>query len=128
MPEVIVNLLAVFVATVAGMMAGALWYGPLFGKAWMKEVNIDPAKLKSDQMKKAYLLTGLATFIQAIILAGLMSLTGMQTASGGIIVGLLGGVGFTATTKAKLEKTSHENKFEKNSRTLLLHSTNKGAS
>src|SRR3989344_6427893 len=92
------NLLAVFVATVAGMMAGALWYGPLFGKAWMKEVNIDPAKLKSDQMKKAYLLTGLATFIQAIILAGLMSLTGMQTASGGIIVGLLGGVGFTATT------------------------------
>ena len=33
MPQV--SLLATLVATVAGFVLGALWYGPLFGKTWM---------------------------------------------------------------------------------------------
>jgi hypothetical protein len=32
MPEI--SLLATLVATVAGFVLGALWYGPFFGKAW----------------------------------------------------------------------------------------------
>lgn len=30
----------VLVAAVAGFVVGGLWYGPLFGKAWMKERGI----------------------------------------------------------------------------------------
>jgi hypothetical protein len=33
MPQI--SLLATLVATVAGFVLGALWYGPLFGKVWM---------------------------------------------------------------------------------------------
>ncbi|MBA2459694.1 MAG: DUF1761 family protein, partial [Gemmatimonadales bacterium] len=30
-----VSLLAVLVATLLGFVLGGLWYGPLFGRAWM---------------------------------------------------------------------------------------------
>ncbi len=33
MPEI--NLLAVFLASVASFVIGGIWYGPLFGNAWM---------------------------------------------------------------------------------------------
>jgi hypothetical protein len=38
MPEV--SLVATLVATVLGFGLGALWYGPLFGKAWMAAVGL----------------------------------------------------------------------------------------
>ena len=34
-----VSLTATFVATLAGFALGALWYGPLFGRAWMNAVG-----------------------------------------------------------------------------------------
>lgn len=40
--------LAMGVSLVAAFVIGSLWYGPLFGKAWMKLVNIknpDPSKM-----------------------------------------------------------------------------------
>lgn len=49
-----VSLVAILVATVLSFVLGGLWYGPLFGKAWMAEngfteesikKNFNPAKL-----------------------------------------------------------------------------------
>jgi hypothetical protein len=51
MPEI--SLLATLVATVAGFVLGALWYGPLFGPAWTTALGrsrddsrreVDPAR------------------------------------------------------------------------------------
>jgi hypothetical protein len=43
MPEI--NWLAAIVAGIAGFFVGGLWYSPmLFGKIWMAETGIDPAK------------------------------------------------------------------------------------
>lgn len=43
MPEI--NWLAAIVAGIAGFFVGGLWYSPvLFGKIWMTETGIDPAK------------------------------------------------------------------------------------
>ena len=36
-----VNWLAIVAGMVANMVVGALWYGPLFGKRWMKELGDD---------------------------------------------------------------------------------------
>ena len=36
------------VATVLGFMLGALWYGPLFGKAWMAAVGLTPEQIRQD--------------------------------------------------------------------------------
>lgn len=37
-----VSLIAVLVATIVRFILGAFWYGPLFGKPWMKEIGADP--------------------------------------------------------------------------------------
>jgi len=43
MPDV--SLLATLVATLLGFALGALWYGPLFGKAWMAAVGVTREEL-----------------------------------------------------------------------------------
>ena len=42
-----INWIAVAVATIVTFALGALWYGPLFGKAWLKATGLDPEKLGS---------------------------------------------------------------------------------
>jgi hypothetical protein len=37
--EVDINVLAAIVATIAHQVLGFLWYGPLFGKLWLREVG-----------------------------------------------------------------------------------------
>src|SRR5689334_18275506 len=44
MPQV--SLVATLAAAVAGMMLGALWYGPLFGKAWISALGVGEDELK----------------------------------------------------------------------------------
>ena len=34
-----VNFLAIIVCAVVSMIVGTIWYGPLFGKKWMKHFN-----------------------------------------------------------------------------------------
>lgn len=36
-----VSWIAVIASTVAAFVLGALWYGPLFGKPWMREMGVD---------------------------------------------------------------------------------------
>lgn len=43
-----VSLLATVVATVLGFVLGALWYGPLFGKSWMRAVGVTREDLMRD--------------------------------------------------------------------------------
>jgi hypothetical protein len=40
------------------MAVGALWYGPLFGKAWMEEAGMTIEKIEDANMAKIY---GVAT-------------------------------------------------------------------
>jgi hypothetical protein len=39
--------LAILAASVAGFGVGGLWYGPLFGKAWMKARGLDAEQAKA---------------------------------------------------------------------------------
>lgn len=41
--EIKVNILAILVAVVVNFILGFIWYTPLFGKAWGKEMGYDPA-------------------------------------------------------------------------------------
>jgi hypothetical protein len=42
-----VNWLAILVAALAGLAVGGIWYGPLFGKAWMRESGVTMEKVRS---------------------------------------------------------------------------------
>ena len=39
-----INYLAVIVAAIVGFSIGSLWYGPLFGKTWNREVGFREEK------------------------------------------------------------------------------------
>jgi hypothetical protein len=52
MPEI--NYVAILVAAIASMVVGGIWYGPLFGKLWMKGMGWDPSDHEHmAKMKKA---------------------------------------------------------------------------
>lgn len=72
-----VNLWAVVVCGIASMLIGWVWYGPLFGKAWMQSAGIDmsmmndPARRKEMQSKTG---PGYAImFVGALVMAYVMA-------------------------------------------------------
>jgi multidrug transporter EmrE-like cation transporter len=64
-----INHLAVFAATISAFVLGGIWYGPLFGKAWMKENGFSEETLKGANQGKIYGLAFLWTLIMAYNLA-----------------------------------------------------------
>ena len=63
MPEI--DWIAVVAATVVGFVLGGLWYGPLFGKAWLAEMG---GEVKQRMGKPVLFgVTILLTFIAALV-------------------------------------------------------------
>jgi len=42
MNEIHINMLAIAIAVVANFLLGFIWYTPLFGKIWGREMGYDP--------------------------------------------------------------------------------------
>ena len=69
-PDIILNPLAIGVAIIINVVIGSLWYGPVFGEAWGKE--IDPFgtwKPKSKANIKAMVLMVIGSLFTAFVLA-----------------------------------------------------------
>ncbi len=64
-----VNWLAVVISTVSAFVVGGIWYGPLFGKAWMNEMGYTEDDLKDANMVKIYGTAFVLEFIIALQLA-----------------------------------------------------------
>lgn len=67
------NLLAILVAAAAGFLVGGVWYGPLFGKAWMQEHGFSEDDLKNANMLKIYGLTFAFSLLSAVFLGHLLA-------------------------------------------------------
>jgi len=86
------NYLAVLVAAVVYWLLGAVWYGMLFNKAWMRLEAIPQAQI--DAMKGAavaipYVVTFVLNLIIAFVLAQLCSWRNATTAATGASLGVL---------------------------------------
>lgn len=68
--ELKVNIIAILVAVVVNFFLGFIWYTPLFGKAWGKEMGYDP-DMKPDKslMMKGMLFMIIGNFLFAWVLA-----------------------------------------------------------
>ena len=68
--ELKINMLAVLVAVVVNFFLGFIWYTPLFGKIWGKEMGYDPA-MKPDKsvMIKGMAFMVIGNFLFAFVLA-----------------------------------------------------------
>jgi len=65
-----INMLAVAVTVVACFILGFLWYTPLFGKAWGKEMGYDPnEKVDNSVMIKGLAFMVIGNFLFAWVLA-----------------------------------------------------------
>lgn len=51
------NYSMLFVAALVPMIIGFVWYGPLFGNAWMKEMNFTKESLEGQNMIKVFILS-----------------------------------------------------------------------
>jgi hypothetical protein len=92
-----INYWAVLVGGIVNMVVGGLWYGPLFGKMWMKGMGWDPNdKERMARMKKAANWSYPQMFITALIMVWVFAhvLEAFRIAlpdMGGIAAGLQGG-------------------------------------
>jgi hypothetical protein len=67
------NLLAILAAAATGFLIGGLWYGPLFGKAWMAEHGFTEAQLRGGNMLRIYGLTSAFSVLSAVFLGHLLA-------------------------------------------------------
>lgn len=90
-----INWLAIIVASLAGFVVGGIWYGPLFGKAWMKETGTTEEDIKQSNMAKTYGITWVLTLIIAVNLGFFFNDPSIG-ASEGALYGFFTGFGFIA--------------------------------
>jgi hypothetical protein len=70
MEELQINMVAVLVAVVANFVLGFLWYTPLFGKAWAKELGFDTSvKPASGELAKGMIFMVIGNFLMAYVFA-----------------------------------------------------------
>lgn len=64
-----INWLAVIAAALSAFIVGGIWYGPLFGKAWMEAFNITEQDMANRNMPMVFGLALLLSLVAAINLA-----------------------------------------------------------
>jgi len=119
MAQPVINYLAVVAAAVASIVLGFLWYGPLFGKQWMKLMNFDMSvnrkaiseharkslifdKKKLEEAKKkgmtqTYVLMTVSTLVMSYILAHFVDYLDAIDVTGALQAAFWLWLGFIAT-------------------------------
>jgi MFS family permease len=89
-----INWIAVLVAALAAFMVGGIWYGPLFGKTWMKERGLTEDELKQGNMGLIYGSAFLLSVISAVFLGHLLAHFGPVSARSTLMISLGVAIGF----------------------------------
>ena len=92
------NWWAIFVATIAAFVLGGIWYGPVFGQAWLNALGKKQEDLKPSPTP--FVISFFTSLLTCVILAAIMNTLGMQTLADGLVLGALVGLGFIATAMA----------------------------
>lgn len=98
-----INIVAVLVAAIAAFVLGFLWYGPVFGNAWIRMMKIPKAEVDAMKAKGmgAMLPHMAAGFVQQIVIAGVLALLlarlGVADAMGAAGLAILIWFGFVAS-------------------------------
>jgi hypothetical protein len=82
-------------AAIASMVLGFLWYGPIFGKMWMKMMGMKMADMKKAQAKGMTMQYGLmfvGSLVMAYVLAHALVFASAYTKTSGISAGLMVGM------------------------------------
>jgi hypothetical protein len=94
-----VNIFAALLTGVLSMALGFLWYGPLFAKAWMKEVGLKEEDIKNGP-GIGYMLAFLCATMIGLVASLVVHLTYTTNILNGALLGLALAFGFVATSFA----------------------------
>lgn len=86
-----VNYLAIVVAAVLSMVIGSVWFGPLFGKPWMKLMGMSKESMKDmkpQAMMKLYGIQFVGSLFMAFVLAHSLVFAKAYLGESGISAGL----------------------------------------
>ena len=92
------NWWAILVATVLAFVLGGLWYGPLFGKAWLAAMGKTEDEIEPSP--SPVIISFFTALVTAITLAWLVYALSITGWGAGALLGLVTGVGFIATAMA----------------------------
>jgi hypothetical protein len=94
-----INYLAIIVAALSSFMVGWIWYGPLFGKIWMKLHGFTEEELKNSSMSMPVIMVVnyIATAMAALAIA--MFIGPEATAGFGIFAGLMIAIFWIGTSR-----------------------------
>ncbi len=108
MQAIPINYWAVLVAAIANMVLGALWFGPLFGKLWMKLSGMTPEQIAAcatdkdakKGMGKSYALMAVGSLVMAFVMAHALVFASAYMKVSGVSAGFMAGfwnwLGFVA--------------------------------
>lgn len=100
-----VNYLAILASAVLSMVIGSLWYGPLFGKVWIKlmgwsKSDIEKGKSDKASMMKSYGIQLIGSLAMAFVLSHALvfakAYLGSEGVSAGLQTGFWNWLGFVA--------------------------------
>ena len=94
-----INFLAVGVSALTAFIIGGVWYGPLFGKIWMRENGYTEDDLKDANMAQIYGTSFLLTVIIGLNLAYFLQGSAPDFVWG-MTVGAMTGLGFASMSMA----------------------------
>ncbi|HKZ49471.1 MAG TPA: DUF1761 domain-containing protein [Candidatus Nanoarchaeia archaeon] len=102
LPAFDVNYIAVIVAAVVSFLFGFLWYGPMFGKQWMKMMGFTDKSMKSmkTSMGKSMAFGFVGLLITSFVLSLFVDFLQATTIMDALVVGFLIWLGFFVTTMA----------------------------
>ncbi|NJK71361.1 DUF1761 domain-containing protein [Candidatus Gracilibacteria bacterium] len=88
-----VNLVAVLVTTVLSFVVGYLWYGPIFGKAWMENKGLTEKDITDGGSSMGYtLITSIiGMYLLGVFVAWSQAMTWMEGATTGLLMATLVG-------------------------------------
>ena len=93
----------VIAAAIASMVLGMLWYGPVFGKLWMRLSGIKMTDKQMQEAKKKgmglhYLAAFLGNIVMAFAINMLLNALGVTSIGGAWAFGVVVWIGFILTT------------------------------
>lgn len=92
------NWWAILVSTATAFIIGGIWYGPVFGKAWLKAIGKSEDEIKPSPTP--FVVSFFTALLTAIVLAALINSLGLDSLINGLLLGALVGIGFIATAMA----------------------------
>ncbi len=95
-----INYLAILVVAIINMAVGFVWYGPLFGKTWMKLVGKTEKDIagQKDKMPMLYGMMFVTVLVFVYVMAHFVQVGAATTYVAGAQVGFWAWLGFVATT------------------------------